>query len=100
MSLLDTKEGREALRWWFRIEPFALPRSHELRRLAQQHVHDPTKLAELIASEQQRTGVTFCHSPESVKFLGMANARAVLATLLQLPDGAREQAERAIRGET
>lgn len=87
-------------------------------------VQTPTKLAELIVSEGRRLGFcvpeshdqTFWHqlvieprrrankievdTPEDGPHLcfTLPEARAILATLLPLPDGAREQAEKVLRG--
>lgn len=96
-------------------------------------VHDPAKLAEMLAERGRELGwntysddvydmpvfpcIDFTvdegvitidvwrsmHDLESGKNeqrLGMPQARAVLLQWLQLPDGAREEAEKALRGET
>jgi hypothetical protein len=123
MTILDTKEGREALIWALAhaIEidagkTFAvlsgLRQGKHIKQTAYDAVSDPAKLAELIASETRRCGVhawavkheyrPICWGVRGSEYGGfwdMPQARAILATLLQLPDAARAQAERVLRGE-
>lgn len=95
-------------------------------------VHDPAKLAEMLAARGRELGFfvgiavdMYCRGPifgarstsaDSIKVwvrpvaddpsrpfdreFTMPQARAILLQWLQLPDGAREEAERALRGET
>jgi hypothetical protein len=93
-------------------------------RAAHHACHDPTKLTEMIASEARRCGVDagpccdhggnhwqfwargegiIVDGPEAhltMQARSMPQARIILSALLQLPNGAREQAERVLRGET
>ena len=97
--------------------------------LAFNDVHDPAKLAEMLAERGRQLGLGFWHgpnepreplptdyvlyvidgvirlySPLSLKAWQrqhtMAQARALLLKWLQLPDGAREEAEKVVRGES
>ena len=80
-------------------------------------IHDPAKLAEMLAEEGQRLGLTELECSESKQatvcnrlyivlgwrswmFRSMVEGRAILMQWLQLPDGAREEAEHALRGDT
>ena len=80
-------------------------------------VNDPAKLAEMLAEEGQRLGLTELECSESKQatvcnrlyivlgwrswmFRSMVEGRAILMQWLQLPDGAREEAEHALRGDT
>lgn len=73
-------------------------------------LHDPAKLAELLASEARRLGVSgnvehnygyafpikWYKSEHLFVPFTMVQARAILLQWLDLPDGAREQAERVL----
>ena len=90
-------------------------------------VHDPAKLAEMLAARGRELGLAFWHGPneprepsptDHVLYVidgvirlysplspkawqrqyALPQARAILLQWLQLPDGAREEAERALRG--
>lgn len=76
---------------------------------------DPAKLAEMLAVRGRELGLNInVEAHENgvmiriedglplppLRFRTMASARAILLQWLQLPDGAREQAEKALRGET
>lgn len=89
-------------------------------------VHDPAKLAEMLAERGRELGLscdtdfpaTSCIEEEptlvwqaceagivlsrgdNIRKFTMPQARAILLQWLQLPDGAREEAEKALRGET
>jgi hypothetical protein len=106
---------RETLIWALGGEFDPLPSCGCESTLCQAQVatYDPAKLAELIAAELQRCDVhawvvkheyrPICWGVRGDEYGGfweMPQARAILVALLPLPDGAREQAERAIRGET
>ena len=91
-------------------------------------VDDPAKLAEMLAARGRELGLAFWHGPNEPREPSptdyvlyvidgvirlysplspkawqrqytMAQARAILLQWLQLPDGAREEAERVLRGE-
>jgi hypothetical protein len=140
VTLLDTKEGREALSealamaarspWCIgEMSDPPLDWQKDPHYVAMMAISDPAKLAEMIASESRRCGlramvadgntqgaedwafyvVQSCGPDGTVRLIrdhhtlkgwdaGMA--RTILAALLPLPDGAHEQAERVIRGET
>ena len=136
MKILETKDGREALLWAIRISQMGevtLASGHRsgktLKREAMALVHDPAKLAELIASEARRCGlramvadgniqgaedwafyvvqllgpddhVRLIRDHYTLKGWDAPMARAILAALLQLPDGAKEAAEKVLRGES
>jgi hypothetical protein len=142
MSLLDTKEGREALTSACRMRadwkddrdcPIVAATGADaiLSAVARMHaayanVDDPAKLAELIAAEARRCGLDaaglwICDEStarvnvywardccEQISIYidklkawsgDMTQARALVPPLLQLPNGAREDAERVLRGE-
>jgi hypothetical protein len=125
VSLLDTKEGREALIWacaYANDVPKLISATIEVlddragdkrKRAALIAAIDPAKLAELTAAETRRhgietgaygvtdalgEGVVLLCDKRTLRLL-MPQARAILLALLQLPDGAREDAERILRGE-
>lgn len=120
MSLLETKEGREALIRGCdiidgRVASACLALTSGVGCVqcdALADLHDPAKLAEMIAEEGRRLAVhmwavkheylPICWGVRGDEYGGfwrMPQARAILAALLQIHDGAREQAERILRGE-
>jgi hypothetical protein len=141
MSLLDTKEGREAVRWALdHLARFGTPRHSTEQPPTQVHddafvaILDPSKLAEMIAVEARRCGLDVGGSPPAdrqpynvfhgVDLVGcvdwsrsnkstyssafasgaatmwsMPQARTILAALIALPDGAKDEAEKILRGE-
>ena len=91
-------------------------------------VNDPAKLAEMLAARGREIGLAFWHGPNEPRepsptdyvlyvidgvirlysplspktwqrHYTITQARTILLQWLQLPDGAREEAERALRGE-
>jgi hypothetical protein len=92
-------------------------------------IHDPAKLAEMLAARGRELGLGFWHGPNEPREPSptdyvlyaidgvirlysplspktwqrqyeLFQARAILLQWLQLPDGAREEAEKALRGTT
>lgn len=87
----------------------------DAERDARRDADDPAKLAEMLATrgrelglyidvEARENGVTIRIEDglplPPLRFRTMASARAILLQWLQLPGGAREEAERRLRGET
>jgi hypothetical protein len=83
------------------------PKCKALREIA-----DPAKLAAIMAEDGKRLGlsiaiVAYGNAKPLVweldgdgGWISMAQARAIILDWLQLPDGAREEAETVLRGET
>ena len=132
---------RDALIWALRLA-YAMPRSaqasyrppnpmpDELARIqAVDDIHDPAKLAEMLAARGRELGLSIAIYDNHRRFrmsgapvvyallivasgfsimdrdkrgwdFDMLQARAILLQWLQLPDCAREEAEKALRGET